>query len=120
MALAIGLLLLVALLSSLFRLGIAADRRLGNPALRRLERELDIELDGDLDPGRLDLDRLTRDMAKACRDPSPPEPAAVEAAAEVREADLCRELLAGTIPAASYRQRMSELAHDAARSGGVR
>ena len=112
MTLVIGALIFVGLFTSLFRLGLGIDRRAGNPALRRLETELD--------PNRLDLTRLTRDMAAACRDTAPDGAATAESPAEQRELDLCRQLLDGTMPATSYRQLMSQLAHDPARSDGVR
>lgn len=112
MAFVIGLLLLVVPIWSLFRLGRRIDDRPANPVLRRL--------DGELEPGRLDLDRLRRDMTVACLDPPFPEITAPENAAEVREADLCRRLLDGAIAPAGYRQRMSELAHHLARSAGAR
>ena len=112
MALAIGLLLLVALFSSLFRLGPSIDDRSANPMLGRV--------DGEPGPDRLDLTHLRRDMAAARLDPPLPKVTAPESAAEVREAELGRQLLEGTNAAASYRQLMSDLAHDSARAGGRR
>lgn len=73
----------------------------------------------DVDPARLDLSRLWRDMATASSLRSPwrfsPEPplasgAPLETHAEEREATLTRQLFEGTIDAEAYQRQMGELA----------
>ena len=73
----------------------------------------------DVDPARLDLSRLWRDMATASSLRSPwrfsPEAQLtsrepLETHAEEREATLTRQLFEGTIDAEAYRRQMGELA----------
>lgn len=124
MATLIGLALLVWLVYLAYR---DARRAFGrshsaNPVLRRL----DADLDGYIDPDKLDLDRLRRDMDAACAAEPPRDdaaadtPAPADTVAEERETALTHQLLAGSIEPSIYQQLMSELAHDSTRSGGTR
>jgi hypothetical protein len=54
------------------------------------------------------------------RSDPPGDQAAPQTRAETREGELSRELLAGHIDAATYQQRMSELAHTTTEAGGSR
>ena len=91
-------------------------------AAQRSEQEPHVDVD------RLDMDRLRRDMILACTHDSPPDelgelPAdpteSPHGVTELREAELVRQLLAGTLDASSYRRQMGELAQKRAPSSGM-
>lgn len=112
---AIGILLVGLLFVSLFCLGRRIDNRLGKSVLRRQVIDLDA-----LDLEQFDLESLMQNMARACGAPVPSPTPTQESAADTDEVQLSRQLLDGAISAATYRQRMSDLAHGAASSGGAR
>ena len=77
---------------------------------------------------RVDMARLRRDMALACTHDSPPDElgelprdpvGSPHGANERREADLARQLLAGTLDATEYRRQMADLAQRRAPSSGT-
>lgn len=120
MATLIGLALLLWLVYLAYRDGRRAfgRSRSANPVLRRLDAELD--------PERLDLERLRRDMDAACASDTAEDeevvgtPAPADTVLEERETSLTRQLLAGAIEPSIYQRLMSELAHGSTHSRGAR
>ena len=113
-----ALLLVVSYLAYLDGRKALGSRGTRNPVLRRLG--------SDLDPDKLDLDRLRRDMEATDDDNTLTDDTAAGTAAtadnpaEAREAALTRQLLAGTIEPSAYQQRMGELARTRTETGGPR
>jgi hypothetical protein len=112
MTIVIGLLLVIALFGTLVRLALGIESGRRSPARRRPDAEID--------PEALDLTRLCRDMAAACDSDQLSANAQPDGAAEHRETQYARELLAAAIYARTYQRLMTDLAHGTTRSGGAR